>query len=93
MSTTMLLAEGGLGVGIAPTSAAHSVAGRALIFRHLIPKSAPIPKLLVWPRGLQSATAAAFVALVRAKAPGIADAMSFQSRPQLPNREFRIRAK
>lgn len=93
LSTTMLLAEGGLGVGIAPTSAAHSVAGRALLFRLLTPKSAAIPKLLVWPRGLQSATAAAFVALVRSKAPEIAEAMSFQSRPQLPTGGFRINAK
>jgi DNA-binding transcriptional LysR family regulator len=77
LSTTMLLTEGALGVGIAPTSAAHSVAGRALFFRVLIPSSDPIPKLLVWPRGLKSPTATAFIELVKSQAASIAGAMAF----------------
>jgi DNA-binding transcriptional LysR family regulator len=77
LSTSMLLTEGGLGIGIVPSSAAHSVAGRALFFRVLTPRSDPVPKLLLWPRGLQSPPAAAFVDLVRVQAASIAGAMAF----------------
>jgi DNA-binding transcriptional LysR family regulator len=79
LSTTMLLAEGELGIGIAPTCAIHSVAGRALFFRLLTPKSDPIPKLLVWPKGLQSPTAMAFVNFVRERASSIAASMAFSA--------------
>ena len=69
--TTLMLVEAGIGIGVAPACSAHHVASATLVYRTLAPKSPPIPTLLIWPRGIESPVARAFIDFVRRKAPEI----------------------